>query len=124
MAKRKKKYTPKNHQVTWAQAVRDVLIASMNRGQLPIIGVLSLFFLIIWKMPSEDATKLAFSILDSLRAGELVSYIVLSVVIMGWFFHAKIMRTNFSKEVQRIGTQKTAIQSKAANTKFLTSDKK
>ncbi|MDH3353436.1 MAG: hypothetical protein OEL87_03240, partial [Nanoarchaeota archaeon] len=66
MTKRRKK-NPGGYTITWAQACRDVLISSMNRGQLPIIGVLSIFFLLVWKMPSVDATLFAFSILESLK---------------------------------------------------------
>lgn len=110
-------------QITWAQTFRDITIASMNRGQLPVLGCIGLFGCIIWKMPNKDVSKLVFDLVDRLSHGELIAYVLLIVVSVGWFIHAKIMRTNFSEEYKRIGKEKSKLQSRMAGVNFESSDK-
>ena len=125
MKKNKSKPRPKNSQsikVTWAQATRDVLIASMNRGQLPILGILGIIFLLVWKMPEEEASRLLFDLIDKLSKWEMWAYFLLVIVLVGWFVHARIMREEFSKEYRRIGLEKSELQSKLAKINFKSSD--
>lgn len=109
--------------VTWAQAVRDIFIASINRGQLPILFVGAIIALIIWKMPEEDVSKFAFEFLDLLKNNEMWAYVLLVVVLIGWFIHAKLMRNSVNSEFERIGREKSALQGKVAGTNFRSSDR-
>jgi len=109
--------------VTWAQAFRDVVIVSMNRGQLPILSMVGIIFLLVWKMPDAEASRLVFDLYDKLRNGEMWAYILLGIVLVGWFTHARIMRREISKEYKRIGQEKSGLQSQAAGIEFKSSDK-
>lgn len=110
--------------VTWAQAFRDVVIASMNRGQLPILGIIGVVLVLIYRMPEQDVSVLVMEIVSSLKKGEGYAYILEGVTIGGWFLHAKLMRKVFSTEAERIGREKSHAQSKAAGTNFKSSEKK
>ena len=110
-------------QVTWAQAFRDIIIASMNRGQLPILGMVGIVFLLVWKMPDEKASQLVFDLYGKLMEMEMWAYMLLAVTLVGWYSHAKIMRREFSREYRRIGQEKSDLQSKAAGIKFKSSDR-
>lgn len=114
----------KTNQVTWAQCVRDVLIGAMNRGQLPILGCLAIIMLLIYKLPTEDCSKVVYQLLADLERGELYSYILVFLLAGGWFYHAKFMRKEFSDEALRIGKEKSAAQSAAAGERFLSSEKR
>ena len=108
--------------VTWAEAFRDIVIASMNKGQFLLLTVVGVFFTIIVKMPEKDVSKLMFAIVDRLAEWELMAYILLTVVLAAWYVHAKAMRTIFSDECRRIGKEKPKLQSKRANTIFKSSE--
>jgi hypothetical protein len=43
--------------VSIPQAVRDVLIASIAKGQLPIVSVSLIFIVAILRMPATDVSK-------------------------------------------------------------------
>lgn len=110
--------------MSWAQALRDMVVSAINRGQLPVFGFFLVLLMLFFKMPAEDVSKLVFEILESLRHGELVAYVLLTVACVGWFTHARTMRRLFSAEAERIGREKSALQSRLAGVKFESSDKK
>jgi len=110
--------------MSWAQAFRDMVIAAINRGQLPIFGFFVLLLALIVKMPNEGVSKLVFEILGSLHHGELVGYILCIIIIFFWYAHVRIMRKSFSAEFKRIGQEKSSLQSKLANVPFESSDHK
>ena len=80
--------------------------------------------MLVWKMPAEDAGKLMHDVLGALRSGELWSYGLLLGALVGWFFHAKFMRKEFSDETLRIGREKSDLQSKLSGIKYESSDRK
>jgi hypothetical protein len=104
--------------MTWAQALRDMVVASINRGQLPVFGIFFVLLMLVWKMPGEDVSKLVFEIFALLRNGELFAYILAFLLGIGWFVHARIMRKVFSDEFERIGLEKSELQGKLAGKKF------
>ena len=110
--------------VTWAQACRDIVVTSMNRGQLPVLGMLAVALLLIWKMPNEEASKLVFEVVASLRRGEMWGYPALLATLAGWFFHTKSMRKSFSAEAERIGREKSDLQSTLSGVKYKSSNRK
>lgn len=98
------------------------MVASINRGQLPIFGFFFVVSIIVWKMPGGDVTKLMFSLLQSLRDAELVAYIIAGILAIGWYSHARVMRKIYSDEFERIGREKTALQTQASGVAFKSSD--
>lgn len=108
----------KGYRVTWAQAVRDIVIASMNRGQLPVLGLIGLMLFMIWKMPAEDVTSLAMAILQRLVDWTLAGWALAAAITLAWYVHARKMRQEYSQEFERIGTEKSKLQSSAAGRTF------
>ena len=108
----------------WSQALRDMVISSINRGQLPILGFFIVLVALIFRMPADDVSKLVLDIFTSMKHGETISYPLLIASLFGWFSHARWQRKEFSKECARIGKEKSDLQSKLANRKFKSSDKK
>jgi hypothetical protein len=93
-----------------SQAVRDVLVASINKGQFPLAVVGGLIALLIFKMPPSDVSKLVFDMLDMLHRGELVGYILSFFGFGGWYTHAKWQRKMMADEVLRMSEARTAAQ--------------
>jgi len=119
----KKRIKP-NTSVTWAQAVRDILIGSMNKGQLPILAAFAIVFLIILKMPEEDVSTLAFDIFDSIKKGYLLGYILFIITLLTSFFSFKYLRKSYSYEYKRIGREKSELQKKITGIDFESSEDK
>lgn len=94
------------------RAIADVLIASMNRGQLPVIMFVFLLFVIILKMPSEDASTLAFAILDQLKRLRLLGWALSLIFMFLWFNSSRRLRKSHSTEFKRVGKKKKELQEK------------
>lgn len=73
-------------------------------------------------MPPQDLSTILRKIIEHLVNNELGSYILLFVVCSGWFAHAKIMRTNFTRETNRISLEKTKLQNQLTKKKLKSSD--
>lgn len=114
---------PRNGHVTWAHAVRDIFVTSINRGQLPVLGMIAVALLMLWKMPADDVSSLASEILHSLQNGELWGYLLFVLTLIGWYSHAKRMRKMFSAEAERIGTEKSRLQEKLVGHNYKSSNK-
>ncbi len=115
---------PSKGSVSWAQATRDMVVTSMNRGQFPILGTIVIVGLLIFRMPEQDISTLVFGIIESLSDGELWAYVAEFFTLGAWFTHTKLMRKMFSEEAERIGREKSKMQSRAAGVPFKSSDTK
>lgn len=110
--------------VSIAQAVRDVFVAAINKGQLPILGIITILLVILWKMPDEDAGTLVFKILESLTINGTIGWFLLLITIGFWYWHVKYLRRQFSEEYRRIGKEKSKYQGQAVGQKYKSSDEK
>ena len=113
-----------NGKMSWAQACRDIVVTSMNRGQLPILGMIAIVLVLVWKLPEEKATELIFSIFHALQEGALIGYVLFIATVAGWYFHSKWMRKMFSEEAKRIGKEESGLQSALTGDKFPSSNRK
>lgn len=109
--------------VSWAQAVRDIVIASMNKGQLPILCGMFSVMIILWRLPPDKLFVVSMKVIELLLKGELWSYILLFLVCVGWFIHAKNMRRNFTFETNRITEEKSKLQNELVTADFKSSEK-
>ena len=97
-------------QIGIPQAMRDVLIASINKGQFLLAVVALIIITMIIRMPEKDVSLLAFSILDRLGNGSYFGYILASLSTTGWFFHARFQRRIIVDELERLSTERTQLQ--------------
>ena len=116
---RKKKH---NNHYSWARAFRDIVVTAMNRGQLPVLGVMSIFMLILWRIPEQDLSTILAMIISHLVAGELIAYIFLFIVCSAWFLQSKVARKNHSEEMNRVTEEKSQLQNMLTKKKFKSSE--
>jgi hypothetical protein len=104
--------------VTWAHAFRDIVIASMNKGQLPLLAVAGLLALAIWRMTPQAVEALLNRVLARMETGELMGWAIALLLLAGWYTHARWMRKQASGELDRIGREKSKLQEGAAGRKL------
>jgi hypothetical protein len=97
---------------------RDVLVVSMDRGQLPVLGAFAVVFVTIWRMPPDELTKFSNAVLDRFNSGALVGWIGFVLTAFGWWWHVRKLLTMHANEVRRIGNEKSAAQDRAAGKPF------
>src|SRR5687768_5813132 len=76
MAKKRSTSTAHSVGVVLAAALRDVLIASINKGQFPFAMLGLVLLTLIVKMPSEDVSKLVFRLVDGVERASLLGYLL------------------------------------------------
>ena len=108
--------------VSWAEALRDVIIAAINKGQLPILGAIAFVFVIFLRMPEGSIPDFVENFMNLLAAWNLVGYILFLLSIFAWFFHVRHMRASFSREYRRIGKEKSELQEKQMGKRLKSSD--
>ena len=110
------------YKVTWAHAIRDIVIEAMGRGQLPILFFLAILLLLVFKMPEGDVTLLFSDLLEKLSQWGIWGCIIALLVIISWSIHIKYLKRKFHQEYRRISKEKSKLQSEMAGIEFQPSD--
>ena len=84
----------------------------MNKGQFPFAVFSILILALILKMPSEDVTEFAYSVLQALINTRLLGWGLTILLAVGWFISNKALRRKHSSEFKRIGQEKKKVQEK------------
>jgi hypothetical protein len=93
----------------FARMMRDVLVASIYRGQFPpaLIGLIILA--IVLKMPAADVSKVMLHFMDLLERHELLGYLLATLCATGWFLHARSQRRRIGEERRRLNSEREAL---------------
>lgn len=100
--------------VTWAQTVRDIGLALINKGQAPILFVAAIFVVMLIRMPQEKVGELADDILSTAVAWRVFGYGLWIVTMIGWVIHLKYVRKKTYDEQDRMGKEKSDLQGQLA----------
>ena len=111
MSAPKKAKQEKPQQPNFGGMLRDVLLASISKGQFPMAMGCIIAVVMVLKMPAEDVSKLVFQILKGVEEMRLVGYLTTLVALIGWFYHAQWQRKMMAKEVNRIAGERNRLQS-------------
>ena len=93
----------------WA-AGRDVLLASLARGQFLVALAALVVITVILKMPSEDVSKLAIKFLDLLGDTYIWGYCSSVILGISWILHSRYQRKFYCKEIDRVVKEKGELQ--------------
>ena len=98
--------------VTWAQAVRDVLITSITKGQLPLVIVGLIVLSLIWRMPEPEVGTLVKRLMDGLENFSLVGYLLFLGALIAWYLHSRYQRRVITTEMERLSDERNRLQEK------------
>ncbi len=123
MANNKSKPKPKGHPTNMWDAIRDITVAAIAKGQLLPMGLFAIVILIVVRMPSTEVGTLAFRLLDGIEKGWILGYLLGFISSIGWFIHAKWQRSVISGEFDRMGREKSQLQKESMGSKIKGSTK-
>lgn len=104
------------------RAARDVLIAAINKGQLPVMFGGIIIVSILWRMPEKDVGLLVFRLLDSAERERLIGYAFGMFSLIGWFFHARYQRKLITAEMQRVSGERNDLQQRELGKRIKSSE--
>lgn len=99
-----------NQKVGFWHAARDVLVASINKGQFPIAALWVLALVMILRMPQEKDAELVFRVFDGIERRMLLGYLIALVAVVGWFSHARYQRRIIKDEMDRLAELRNELQ--------------
>lgn len=108
--------------IGWPQAIRDIVVASINKGQLPILGIIAVMLVVLWRIPPQDLSKLVDKLFELTAKHQILAYALNVILIIGWYIHSRFLRKMFSTEMERIGNEKSVLQNIVAGREFKSSD--
>jgi hypothetical protein len=104
--------------------VNNVLIHSMNKGQLPGACVALVLIILAIRCPADQIPGLFQHVLHCLKSLAGVSYTLNVVLLAGSAFGFRHLRRQMSAELERVGIEKTALQEELAGRKLSSSSKR
>jgi hypothetical protein len=113
----------RGNKVNLWEMLRDVLVASMNKGQFPLAICGLIFIVMVLRMPPQDVSKLVFEIVEDVKEKYFVGDILAGVALVGWFIHAKWQRKLIHSEMERMATERNKAQEVASGRKSPSSKK-
>ena len=117
-----KKGSKAGAKVSLFEFLRDVLIASMNKGQFPAALIAMFMLSMIWRMPPADVSKLVFRLLGLAEEKCLVGYVASVLFLFGWFLHARYQRRLITREMQRVSRERNQLQARELGKKLKSSE--
>jgi len=105
------KNTPSRNS-NWPGAFRDILVASLNKGQFPIAFALVIFGIIFWRMPEQELSKFVFNLLDRFENNYILGWFFFLLSLFGWYFHNRYVVKIHCNEMDRISNEKIELQNK------------
>lgn len=103
--------------------LRDVLIASMDRGQLPGMTIAVILIILFIRYPSDEIPELIDKLLNISNLNRILGWIVAGVVVFGGYLVTRWLKITHTKEIQRISDEKKELQQQLSNNKLPTSNK-
>src|SRR5438874_8270492 len=96
---------PINYKFTIWEMFSNIFVAAINKGQLPV-AILGLL-LVIWaiRLPASDLSVFTSNVLDGLKRGYLLGYLLFIITLGLWFFFNKRLRRKAYNEQERIGLE-------------------
>lgn len=122
MSRKSKKNNKKKTEVGVAAAIASVFIRAIDRDQLVPLGLISIFLLVIYRLSSDKVYEFVVLITNKFADLSIVGWGLSIVLAISWAGHAKLMRKRHSKEYQRIGREKSALQKKLSKLQLKSSD--
>jgi len=104
------------------QAVRDILIASINKGQFLVALAGLICLTIVFRMPPQDLSRLVFRLLDIAENRYLAGYMLAATFLVGWLLHSKYQRRQITRELQRLSGERNYLQTKALGDRVKSSE--
>lgn len=97
--------------MTFSHMLRDVLVASLHKGQFPVAIIGVIVIIAVLRMSPADLSRLVFRLLDAAETHEYGGYALSIVIALGWGLHSKRQQRQMMVEIKRLTEQRSGHQS-------------
>lgn len=107
--------------VTWAQALRDVLLESMSNGQMIPVTLFLILLISVLKMSGEQLERATTAVYAHALQLEGVSYVLWIVTIAVWGVVMRRRGQLYETEIARLANERDRLQELLAGKPFKSS---
>lgn len=120
--KKTTKYSP-NRPNLWG-FLQNVLIAALNKGQLPAMFVGLILLIFAWKIPEEQVISFIKEIIAMSNNTGTLAWTLLTISVLASFFLTRMQRRMHTNEIKRMSQEKKALQEQLTKGQLPSSNKK
>ena len=104
--------------VGFAQAIRDIFVASINKGQFPFAIMGGALGILLFRVPEGEIVPLLKWMVETVGQGAYLGYALFLLTVFAWHAHARRMRMEFAAQVNAFKAgQKTVPKRERGTTK-------
>ena len=92
--------------------LQNVLISSINKGQLPFAGIILFVLILIIRYPQDKIPELVEKLFDISTFNSILGWCIAIISTFSGFYINKRQRREHTKEIQRLSNQKKSLQEK------------
>lgn len=122
MGQKHPKANPNYYRPNFWGMLRDIIIASLNKGQFLVMGFWLIVFILILKLDSSEALNLLRAFKTLLVDLRILGWTLFGITIVGWYFISKSVRRSHYREMSRISDEKKSYQERNLGQKLGTSN--
>lgn len=113
-----------NRQIGWPQAIRDIVLRIVSKGQLLLLIVGMILLIIVLRMPQEEVGHLALRLVEVFETEKLLGYLFAFCILVAWTVHSKYQRRIIHDEMARLSVERNEVQSHALGNQIKPSGRK
>jgi phosphotransferase system glucose/maltose/N-acetylglucosamine-specific IIC component len=102
--------------------LQNVLLASLNKGQLPGMFVGLYMLILIIKLPTNEVSDIIREIITISKVNSILGWVLAVIVTLVSYYLIKRLRINHTNEIKRITNKKQELQEKLAGKKLPSSN--
>lgn len=110
--------------LTWADIVNNALMKLISTGQLPLVLMLLVILVLIYRTPAESVPQAWVVLGEMLDRHSGLGYALGGISAAGWAVHTKLQRRKFEKELERVSEERNEAQQKYFTRKLDSSKKR
>ena len=92
--------------------IQNVLIASINKGQLPFAGIILFVLILLIKYPQDKIPTLVENLFNISTFNSIFGWCIGIFTTFSGYYINKRQRREHTKEIQRLSNQKKSLQEK------------
>ncbi len=123
MAKNRNNRQSSYHRPNMWGMIRDIGVASLNKGQFPFALVGTFVIIVLVRLPAEELSKLVFEIFESFKSFHLMGWFLFASSVLSWYLNAKHLRKIHTNEMNRVSDEKKNLQKQLTGENLKTSNK-
>lgn len=101
---------PNQSQIGMWQALQNVTIHALDRGQLLQVGLLAIIGILVFKLDAKDAAGVLNELFQMFRNLATLGWVIGVLTLVGWYSHVKWIRNATKKEFTRLADERNELQ--------------